>query len=195
MLRADAQALAPDVLTLRRMARSGIPLRLMTLLQRPAAGLNAAASSHITAAVGAPPVAPGSTVTADGRKPGAAGGSDRAGAPGRRSSITAKGTDLAAPSTIPMDPPAMASADADGDIELIGAEEYAVRLGVDAYAGDPIVAMRSHEAIEALRSAAKTACSFKLKRSLMRALTAMRLQKKGGGAADGGAGAGAGRVG
>jgi hypothetical protein len=163
VLRADATALAPDVLTLRRIARSGIPLRLQTLLQRQPAGL---APLHGTEGAGRRPsyVDPATVAAA------AASGGATARPPAKRASVTARGTDLATASTIPLAAP--------GPGEAIGAEEYAVRLGVDAYMGDPIVAMRSHEAIEMVRTAARTACGLKLRRTVVRLFTGFRLRKR-----------------
>ncbi len=41
-------------------------------------------------------------------------------------------------------------------------EEIAARLGIDAYAGDPIIAMRSHEAVTALAAGRRTAARARL---------------------------------
>jgi hypothetical protein len=85
----------------------------------------------------------------------------------RRGSAAVAGAGPAA-SAFPLSPP--------GPGDAVGPEEYAARLGIDAYADDPMVAMRSHEAQAKMQAAAKTAAIMRM-RSLMRHIRlAMTLQ-------------------
>lgn len=198
VLRCDPQALAPDVLTLTRMARAGIPLAAGPLLHRPSAGLAPAVGGQATLL---------RTAAAYGTAAMSAGG-----AMGATVSLARRRRAVMAPSTIPLSRDALnATHDpqrADGAMAAMGisdsvygvgvesssssgggrggagggwavpAEEVAMRLGVDADAWDPIVRMRSHEAITALQNAARTACRIKIRRSLVPLMKAVMFLKR-----------------
>jgi hypothetical protein len=139
VLRDDPQSLAPDVLTLKRMARSGIPLQLHALLSRPQRGLSigvmVARRSFITK--------PDGTITA----------------------VTAQKP----PASIPLNPP--------DEGEVLPPEEYAIRLGIDCLAGDPIMKLRTRESMKIIERAAKGACVVKIQRTFKRLLNKIRARK------------------